>query len=320
MHQEVDVRHKIRIPIRSNPFTALALAASLLAAGCAHRSPQPSGLKEVAGRSCQEPEELLDVLSRFSTAVQKHDYHKALSLLVPEDQARMLGPDGKIPEDIKTKLDALDFKSLSTDRRIDLVRGRLKGVFECLPCLDQGPPAVVAKEEKPAAPAVDDHEKDLEKARKAMATDFYRKIQTGRWQKASGLVHPEEWKVFLDEEGNLTDLNERRLQAIEECDLDALTLNDGLLTGLVLLLEPPVSDLYLKAGVFFDLVEANRMDEAIGMILESEKKFFLDEKGKPRPDRVERLKALDRSEWRRLYLYHDVLLGVAEAAVGFQNL
>ncbi len=56
------------------------------------------------------------------------------------------------------------------------------------------------------------------------------------------------------------------------------------------------------------------------MVLESEKKFFRDADGRLRPDRVERLKALDPGEWRRLYLYHDVLLGVAEAAIGYEDL
>jgi hypothetical protein len=29
---------------------------------------------------------------------------------------------------------------------------------------------------------------------------------------------------------------------------------------------------------------------------------------------------MDRAGWNRLYLYHKVLLGVAEAAIGFGNL
>lgn len=303
-------------------WIVLVSGAGLLAAGCSHRGGAEPGLKAVAGRSCQEPEELLDVLTRFSTAVQAKDYVKAVAMLAPEDQAKMTTPSGTVLMEVKAKLDAIDFKALATDRRIDLVRGRLKGVFECLPCLDQGPAQVVEKErpKPPAAPPEPASAEGLEKARQAMAKDFFRKIETGRWQEASGLVHPDEWAVFLDEQHNLTDLNERRLQAIEECDLDALTLKDGLLTGLVVLLEPPVSELYLKTEIFFDLVESDSIDAAIGMILESEKKFFLDEKGKPRPDRVAKLKALDRGEWRKLYLYHDVLLGVAEAAIGYQNL
>jgi hypothetical protein len=311
-------------PLPPTPFPLaglLALALSLSAAGCAHRAPAADAPKAVAGRECKEPEELLDVLSRFSTAVQAGEYHRAIAMLVPQDQARMVGKDGKVPEDIKVKLDALDFKALANDRRIDLVRGRLKGVFDCLPCLDQGEPVVVAKD--PPKPKVEPDEgspEGQEKARKDMAAKFYRLIQSGRWQRASGLVHPSEWEVFLDADGNLSDLNERRLQAIEECDLDALVLEDGLLTGLVVLVEPPMSDLYLKSMAFFDLVEGDRIDAAIAMILESEKKFFLDEQGKPRPDRVAKLKALDREDWRKLYLYHDVLLGVAEAAIGFDNL
>lgn len=307
-----------RPPLRN----ALAAIASVLLSGCAYyRLLPPPPIKEVAGRSCQEPEELLEVLTRFSTLVQNREYHKAIAMLVPQDQARMIDPKGEVPEEIRSKLKALDFKALTTDRRIDLIQGRLQGIFDCLPCLDQGEPVALAREPTvlsdpadPASPA------GLERARVAMAKEFYRDIQMGRWQKASGLVHPDEWRVFLDGEGNLTDLNERRLQAIEECDLDALTLTDGLLTGIVVLLEPPVSDLYLKSMAFFDLVEADRLDEAVAMILESEKKFFLDANGKPRPDRIGKLKTLDREDWRKLYLYHDVLLGVAEAAIGFRNL
>jgi hypothetical protein len=293
----------------------------MLLAGCAHHNQAALQLKEVAGRSCREPDELLDVLSRFSTAVQAHEYHRAIAMLVPEDQARMLGKGGSIPKEILAKLDALDFKSLATDRRIDLVRGRLRGVFDCLPCLDQGPSVAVERERpKPAEPPEPASPEGLERARKEMAEAFYRNIQLGLWQPASGLVHPDEWQVFLDEEQNLTDLNERRLQAIEECDLDALTLKDGLLTGLVVLLEPPVSELYLRSGIFFDFLESDRIGEALAMLLESEKKFFLDAEGKPRPDRIAELKALDRNDWQKLYLYHDVLLGVVEASIGYGNL
>jgi hypothetical protein len=288
--------------------------------GCARQAAKTSDIKEVTGRTCQEPEDLLDMLAKFSTAIQGHQYHQGIAMLVPEDQARMLGPDGKVPEDIKNKLDALNFKSLPTDRRIDLVNQKLKGVFDCLPCLDQGEATVLPKEEKAKTPTKEEGEAILEKARVTMAKDFIRKVRSGRFQAASDLVHPDEWKVFLDDKGKLTDLSERRLQAIEECDIDALTVKDGRLTGVVLLLDPPVSDLYLRSGVFFDFIEANRIPEALGMILETEKKFFVDDKGKLRPDRIEKLKALNRSDWRKLYLYHNVLIGVAEAAVGYQNL
>ena len=77
---------------------------------------------------------------------------------------------------------------------------------------------------------------------------------------------------------------------------------------------------YLASMKFFDAVDQDRIADALGMLLESEKKFFLGPDGKPRADRIAKLKALDRSQWRRLYLYHHVLLGVAEAAIGYGNL
>lgn len=181
------------------------------------------------------------------------------------------------PPALRTRLDALDFKALATDRRIDLVRGRLTGVFARLPGLDQGPEAPAVVETGPERKMREQAAADsltlarLEADRKAMAKRLFTYIQTGRWQKASGLVHPNEWELFLDKEGNLTDLSERRLQAM-------------------------------------------------AMVLESEKKFFRSANGTWRDDRIARLKELDPGEWRKLYLYHDVLLGVAEAAIGFDAL
>lgn len=321
---EAFVNKFVRTRPWSAPTAAILFFTALLAVGCAHRGQAASGLKDIEGRSCKEPEELVDVLAKFATAVHKKDYYLAVSYLSKEDQAKIVVGKGVILDDMRRKLDALNFQALPNDPRIDLVRGRITGIFDCLPCLDQGEPTVLAKETPmPKAsplPLEPGSAEGLEKARQAMAADFYRMLQMGNWQAASGLVHPDEWKVFLDGEGNLTDLNERRLQAIEECDLDALTLSEGLLTGLVLLLEPPLSELYLKSVVFFDLVESDRVQEAIAMILESEKRFFLDEDGRLMPDRVKLLKAMDKEEWHRLYLYHDVLLGVAEAAIGFGNL
>lgn len=301
---------------------AMALALPCLAlafAGCAHnaeRAGQPPAGKGVEGRSCQEPEEMLDVLARFSTLVQARKYHEAIALLDPADQKRMLDAGGAVPTEIMRKLDALDFKALPKDRRVDLVRGRLTGIFDCLPCLDQGPADTLTRAEppKPAEPEA------AEKQRAALAMEFYRRVQEGRFAAAGDLVDPGEWKVFYNDKGEMTDLTERRLQAMQECDLEALTLRGGKLVGVVVLLDPPVSDLYLAAMRFFDAVDQDRIDDAIGMLLESEKKFFLGPDGKPRPDRVAKLKAMDRADWNRLYLYHHVLLGVAEAAIGYGNL
>ena len=304
-------------PLHRMICLAQVAACSLLIAGCANNRFAKQGLKEIPGRSCQEPEELVDVLSRFTTAVNKGDFTQAVSFLSVEDQKKMIAADGSVPDSIQAKMKALNFQGLSNDPKIDLVKGKLTGIFACLPCLDEGPPAVVSKA-PPIPPQVKRDE--VEKLRKEIAQDFYREVQKGKWKPASEMVHPQEWAVFLDEKGRLTELSKRRLKAIQECDLDALTLVDGRLTGVVVMLEPPKSELYLKSQIFFDHIAADRMDAAIGMILESEKKFFLGEDGKLRTDRKAQLKAMSREDWQRLYLYHDVLLGVAEVAVGFHNL
>jgi hypothetical protein len=298
------------------PLLAFALAGCASFPKSSAKTGGPPSANGVEGRSCQEPEEMLDVLARFTTLVQARKYHEAIALLDPVDQKRMLDTAGAVPEEIKRKLDALDFKGLPNDRRVDLVRGRLTGIYACLPCLDQGPADTVTRVEppKPAGPDA------AEKKRAALALEFYRRVQEGRFQAAGDLVDPGEWKVFYNEKGEMTDLTERRLQAMQECDLEALTLRQGKLVGVVVLLEPPASDLYLAAMGFFDAIDQDRIGDAIGMLLESEKKYFLGPDGNPRPDRVAKLKAMDRADWNRLYLYHKVLLGVAEAAIGYGNL
>jgi hypothetical protein len=298
------------------PLLAFALAGCASFPKSSAKTGGPPSANGVEGRSCQEPEEMLDVLARFTTLVQARKYHEAIALLDPVDQKRMLDTAGAVPEEIKRKLDALDFKGLPNDRRVDLVRGRLTGIYACLPCLDQGPADTVTRVEppKPAGPDA------AEKKRAALALEFYRRVQEGRFQAAGDLVDPGEWKVFYTEKGVMTDLTERRLQAMQECDLEALTLRQGKLVGVVVLLEPPASDLYLAAMGFFDAVDQDRIGDALGMLLESEKKYFLGPDGNPRPDRVAKLKAMDRADWNRLYLYHKVLLGVAEAAIGYGNL
>src|SRR3989338_2866672 len=122
-------------------YAALAIAASALAwSGCAQRSP---------GRECQEPEELLDVLTRFAAAVSHRKYHEAVSLLVKEEQDKIIGADGSISDEMKRKLNALNVSSLANHPKIDLVRGKLKGIFECLPCLDEADSATAAAAVKP---------------------------------------------------------------------------------------------------------------------------------------------------------------------------
>ncbi|MBW8886857.1 MAG: hypothetical protein JF616_03775 [Fibrobacteres bacterium] len=204
------LRRRIARVALSAALFLFTLAGLVACAHTAQRSAAASkaGAAAVDGRSCQEPEEMLDVLSRFTTLVQDNQYHAAIALLDPVDQKRMLAADGSVPEIMKRKLDALNFKALPKDRRVDLVRGRLTGICDCLPCLDQGPADSVARTSPPNKPALSD---TAEKRRAGLAKEFYRRIQEGRFDAAGDLVHPEEWKVFVDDKGRMSDLTERRL-------------------------------------------------------------------------------------------------------------
>jgi hypothetical protein len=107
---------------------------------------------------------------------------------------------------------------------------------------------------------------------------------------------------------------------VEECDLEALTLREGRLVGVVMLLDPPVSALWLKSQDFFALIDGGRYDRALDMLVESERRQFAGPDGRLRKDREAQLKYLDRSQWRKLHLYADHLMGVTELALWGKSL
>ncbi len=308
---------RVKLPLRL-PLYGVGLLLSAFLIACSHSNPPVSGVKDIPGRACKDPDALVEVLTEFSTHVGARNYYKALSLLDKEDQAKMIAADGTISDMTKRQLDALNFQGLANNPQIDMVKGKLTGVFNCLPCLDQGEPIIVEEtvpEEKP------DLQDPDEKRRKAMAAAFFKNIQNEKWQEVTSAIHPKEREVFLpmDKKG-LTELDKNRFRTIEECDLDALNLQDDHLIGIVVLLEPPLSDLWQRSQVFFDAVEADDVEKVLSMMIESEKKHFVDKEGKVRSDRFARLKTLDRHQWRKFYLYHNVLMGVVEASIGYDNL
>ncbi len=297
-----------------------AVLASLVFMACSHGNRPTSGLKEIPGRACKDPDALVEVLSEFATLIGARDYYKALSLLTKEDQAKMIAADGSISEMTQRQLDALNFQGLSNNPNIDLVKGKLEGIFDCLPCLDQGEPVVLGKEEDKMLP-IPTLEEAAEARRVSMAKGFYRNIQKEKWREVTSAIHSREREVFLPSgRKELSELDKNRFRAIEECDLDALNLLDDHLIGVVVLLEPPLSDLWQKAQEFFDAVESDDMEKVLSMIIAGEKKHFLDKQGNLRPERVAALRNLQRDQWRKLYLYHNVLMGVVEASIGYGNL
>ena len=300
-------RHRIAVAV---------VLSGMLWAGCAHRASQ-SGLRQVPGRECQEPEELADVLAKFANAVSHREYYQAVSFLSEEDQAKMIDDKGVISDEIKRKLNALNFTGLANNPKIDLVSGRLKGIFDCLPCLDEAEvKAPVKREPEP----VDSVQEDPAKKRlRQLSAEFYRDIQEEKWPAVLDLIHPQEREVFTANKDGLSGLNKNRFRAVQECDLEALTLRDDRLVGVVILLQAPVSALWLRSKEFFNRVDAGELEQALSMLLDSEKKRFLDEEGRLRPERIEELKRLDRGAWRKFYLYGDRLMGVSEAALGHSS-
>lgn len=295
----------------------LLLLPLALFAGCSHQGKAASSLRNIESRSCQDPEALADVLSQFANAVSHHEYHKAASYLSKSEQYKIIGVDGMISEDTKRQLKALNFQGLANNPKVDLVDGKLTGIIDCLPCLDQGESVIVPQSDTVAK----DTTPDSDRAKLAgLSRDFYQAVRREEWTRALEMMHAQERAVFEQKAPGLSELDRERFRAIQECDLGALNLKEGKLVGVVLLLTPPLSDLWMQSQAFFDRVQKGEIETALSMLIESERKRFYDDEGRILPERVTALKNLDRKRWRELYLAHESLMGVVEAAIGYSNL
>lgn len=232
--------------MRSSLLQAI-LAASWLA-GCspsAFRAPSDPG------------RERLDVLTSFTLALSKRDYRAAAAYLAPADRAKLAGPEGILPE-YRERVRAIRRSTLLNNPLIEVGHGRISGIPEVLPVWGAGAAdGAVAENPADTVPEANGGEafatgpdglpgdaaragqdaRDREELKQA-ANAFFRAVSRRDWAKAMGYMADQEREDFLDAKGGVRPAARQRLAAVDTAGWEALTLRDGKLTGVVLIIPP----------------------------------------------------------------------------------
>jgi hypothetical protein len=199
------------------------------------------GCSSSAFRTAFNPErERLDVLTSYSLALSKRDYREAAKFLAPEDRSRIANPDQGILPEYRERVRAIRRTTLMNNPLIEVRRGLIHGIPDILPVLALGSVDTSAEEsdtgfaQQPAPDRLPDSLAREELHRTARA--FFQAVSRREWRKALGYVDVQEKEGFLDAKGVVRDATRRRLAAADTSGWEALTLKDGKLTGIVLLI------------------------------------------------------------------------------------
>lgn len=236
----------------------LAAAMGLLVA-CA------SSNKETASQAPRS-DDLLELLTGFGESLSKRNYTKAVDYMVPEEKALML-EGGSVPAEKQKMLLALPLQRLIRNPSIRVENGHIAGIYGVLPNLKQGEAAAnmasaagatdssaangvtaeapkgpmaaeasteVSADDIDAASATAANPNDPQL--KAAVNKFFVAVNKKNWSNALALMNENERKMLLDDKGRLKESAKHRLAQIDQKNRDALTLQDGKLTGVTLLL------------------------------------------------------------------------------------
>ena len=214
--------------------SAWAAAALVFLAACAGKPRTGFGAGE-QGR--------LDILTAYTLALSKRDFRTAADLLAPADREKLLGSDGQVKEEFRDRLRAMRLSTLSSNPLVTLERGRIRGIFDLLPVLEQGEPAPVVADAPPETPPIALEEEPGREELRSAAAAFFRSVRAREYRMAIGMLAPGERAVFLREDGRVKEGMRRRLAAVDTAAWGALALEDGKLTGVVLIIPsiPPAA-------------------------------------------------------------------------------
>jgi hypothetical protein len=189
-------------------------------------------------------QERLDVLTSFTLALSKHDYRAAAGFLAPEDRAKLASADAGILPEYRERVGAIRRATLLNNPLIEIRRGFIFGIPDVLPVLAQGHADSLDLHASPdtgwaAVPDSTRSEAAREKELKRAAGAFFRAVSKQEWERALGLLDPGERQEFLDPKGKLKADEKWRLASVDTTQWEALTLKDGKLTGVVLIIPEP---------------------------------------------------------------------------------
>jgi hypothetical protein len=195
-------------------------------------------------------EDRLDVLTSFSLALSKRNFRDAAGYLPPADRAKLASPETGILPEYRDRMRAIRRTTLMNNPLIEVRHGLIYGIPDVLPVLALGQADTsvsvqadtVAQGDSPAAPiaaspAAGERSPAQEReALKRASEAFFRAVSKGRWDNAMGYLHAQERGEFLDAEGKVKGEARRRLAGADTSEWEALTLRDGKLTGIVLII------------------------------------------------------------------------------------
>lgn len=201
--------------------------------GCAHLS---SGIFK------DTRQKRLDALTSYTLALSKRDYRLAASLLSPGDRAKLADPETGILPEFRDRLRAMRLTTMMNNPLIDVGGGLITGIPDLLPVLAQGEKMQIDSAESQPETAFalqkgpeDSAHQEAEALRRTSAS-FFRAVQKRNWTGAMALVDAQERQDFVKADGRIKDAARRRLEAIDTSSWGALTLKDGKLTGIVLII------------------------------------------------------------------------------------
>ena len=216
-------------------------------------------------------DDLLELLTGFGESLSKRNFNAAVDYLVPQEKA-LLMEGGSVPPEKQKMMMALPLQRLIRHPSVRVENGHLAGIYGLLPNLKQGeaiPNTPVADSNAAsvpgqtgevaaaapkgpmaahdgALPASDDNSTaPVQSIRpdpqlKAAINKFFQAVNRKNWSGALAMMNENERRILLDDKGRLKESSKHRLAQIDQKNRDALTLQDGKVTGVVLLL--PTSD------------------------------------------------------------------------------
>jgi hypothetical protein len=236
-------------------------AAMALLMGCASSSSNKEASQ--APRS----DDLLELLTGFGESLSKRNFTKAVDYMVPEEKALML-ENGSVPPEKQKMLLALPLQKLIRHPSVHVENGHIAGIYGLLPNLKQGEavsnmaaagdsaaPGAEPTASAPKGPMAGDTAASQETASyseglesssvgsnsndpqlKAAVNKFFAAVNKKNWSSALAMMNENERKLLLDDKGRLKESSKHRLAQIDQKNREALTLQDGKLTGVTLLL------------------------------------------------------------------------------------
>jgi hypothetical protein len=209
-------------------------------------------------------DDLLELLTGFGESLSKRNFTRAVDYMVPEEKA-LLMEGGSVPPEKQKLLMALPLQRLIRSPSIRVENGHIAGIYGMLPNLRQGeamsnmaandssassasPSGDIGAQGPMAAgasaePATDETDETAMAASgapdpqlKSAVSKFFAAVNRKNWSSAVSMINENERKLLLDDKGRLKESAKHRLAQIDQKNREALTLQDGKLTGVTLLL------------------------------------------------------------------------------------